>query len=233
MPRAKKSAAKSARKITKSIHETIDAKTENLFPAQPLIAQPTSGFYAVRWAYLIIAILLVSVIYLATKGYVVSATVDGQPIFGWELTSTLMQRYGSQTLDSMISERLVATAANKAGIVVGQKDIDSKINELIKSLGASVKLEDLLAYQGITKGDFEKQVRLQLTVEQLLGKDVKVTDAEIDTYLETNKDTLTATDEGAMRLEAKQTLFSQAVSQKIQPWFTELKTKAKIVKLLK
>ena len=48
------------------------------------------------------------------------------------------------------------------------------MNDLVKTLGPDVKLDDLLKYQGMTKTDFENQIRLQLTVEKILGKDVAV-----------------------------------------------------------
>ena len=78
-----------------------------------------------------------------------------------------MSRYGTQTLESMISERLIAEAAAKGGVVISQKDIDAKTQNLVSSLGPNVSLEDILKYQGMTKSDFEDQVKLQLTVDAL------------------------------------------------------------------
>jgi hypothetical protein len=231
MPRAKKSGSK---KSAKTMHEMIDTKTEDLFPAAPEGIRPAgSHFYRNRWTYAIVIALLGVAVYFGMKGYIVAAVVNGQPVFGWDVERSIMARYGTQMLDSLVSERLVAGAAGKSGITVSQADVDGKIAELMKTLGANVKLEDVLAYQGVTKADFQKQVKLQLTIEKLLGKDITITEADIDGYIEKNKDTLTATDEAAMREEAKQTLFSQAISQKIQPWFNELKAKAQIIRILK
>jgi hypothetical protein len=230
MPRTKKSSSKSA----KPIHEMIDTKTEDLMVSKPSETRDIrSGFYTYRWAIFIIVLIIAFGAYLGSKGYLVAATVNGQPIFGWEVEKVLMSRYGTQTLDAIISERLVNGAAQKAGIEVSQKDVNTKVSELVKTLGPNVKIEDLLAYQGVTKSEFENQVKLQLTVEKLLGKDIKITDSAIDDYITKNKETLTATDEAVMRAEAKQALFSQEISQKVQPWFNDLKTKAKVIRLLK
>lgn len=230
MPRAKKSSTKSV----KSTHEMIDTKTENLLSTKPVVSQPCCPpWYKNRTVISLIVLAVIAVGYFASKGYVISATVNGQPVFGWDLESAMMSRYGSQTLDAIISERLVAGAAQKAGVVITQKDVDTKIVELTKTLGPNVKIEDLLAYQGVTRSEFENQVKLQLTIEKLLGKDIKITDTAIDDYIAKNKDTLTATDEAGMRVEAQQALFSQEISQKVQPWFNELKTKAKVIRLLK
>jgi len=229
MPRAKKSASKS----TKAVHEMIDTKTENLISNIPASSLERPGLYKYRWTVFIIVLIAALGAYLGSKGYLVAATVNGAPIFGWDVERAMMSRYGVQTLDAIISERLVAGAAQKAGIEVSQKDVDGKISELTKTLGPNVKIEDLLAYQGVTKSEFENQVKLQLTIEKLLGKDIKITDTAIDEYIAKNKETLTATDEAGMRSEAQQALFSQEISQKVQSWFTDLKQKANVVRLLK
>jgi len=234
MPRAKKLSSTRSKKSTKTVHEMIDTKTEDLLPMQSTVVPSTgSGFYKNRWAIFAVVVVLAIGAYLGSKGYLVAATVNGQPVFGWDLERAMLSRYGSQTLDAIISERLVAGAAQKAGITISQKDVDIKVTDLMKTLGPNVKLDDLLAYQGVTKDEFMSQVKLQLTIEKLLGKDIKISDSDIANYITTNKDTLTATDDAGMRAEAQQALFSQAISQKVQPWFNALKQKASVVKLLK
>jgi hypothetical protein len=133
----------------------------------------------------------------------------------------------------MISEKLIAQAAAKQGVVIAQTDVDAKIANLVSTLGPNVKLEDVLQYQGMTKSEFQNQVRLQLIVDKLLGKDVTIADADIEDYIAKNKETLTATDDAGLKSEAQQALMTQKISEKIQPWFAELKTQAKIVRLFK
>jgi hypothetical protein len=234
----KKHAAKSmkSKKSATARHEMIDTKTEDLLQSPSLPTDELKDPYkaaSFRWGVLVVLFVILGIVYLVNRGYIVAAMVNGKPVFGWELNSAVMSRYGSQTLENMISERLIAETAQKQGIIVSKSEVDGKLNDLVKSLGPNVKIDDVLKYQGVTRSEFENQVRLQLAVEKLLGKDVVVSDADIDTYIAENKETLTATDEAGLREEAKQTLFSQQVSQKIQPWFAELKGKAKIVRLFK
>jgi len=229
MPKAKKS-VKAVRK-----HEMIDTKTEDLLPRpEPGECDNCTCRRTPKYVWVAIGLLIVTIlVYLGTKGYLVAAMVDGKPIFGWNLNALVMSRFGKQTLESIISEQLVNNAAGKAGVTVTKADVDGKIDELVKTLGPNVKLEDLLQYQGMNKSEFEGQVKLQLTVEKLLGKDVVIADSEIDEYLLTNKDTLVATDEAGLRKEASSALLSQKISEKIQPWFAQLKEKASVVRLLK
>lgn len=184
-----------------------------------------------RWITVVLLVVLVA-LFLVNKGLLVAAVVNGRPIFRWELTNALMSRFGKQTLEGIISERIIADAAGREGVTVSKADVDSKIADVMKGLGADVKLEDVLQFQGMTKTDFENQIRLQLTVEKILGKDIQITESDIDNYIATNRATLVATEPGVLRQEARNTILSQKVSEKLQPWFLEIKEKAKIFRFL-
>jgi hypothetical protein len=101
---------------------------------------------------------------------------------------------------------------------------------VLKSFGGKVTLEELLTFQGTTKAEFDSQIKLQLLVNKMMQKDVAVTDQEIATYKETNKALLVSSDEADLTEEARAALIEQKTNEKIQPWFTELKNKAKIFK---
>ena len=202
---------------------------ENLLPIEP--PQPARPFPLKKVAIIVIVLGLVA-IFMSNKGLLVAALVNGKPIFRWQLTRVLTSRFGGQTLESMISQALIDEEARKAGISVPQEDIAKKESDLVQSLGGSMSLDDVLKYQGMTKADFEDQLRLQITVEKLLGKDITITDDEITNYIATSGSTLTATDEAGLREEAKQAIFSQQINEKLQTWFSEIRTKAKILRFL-
>jgi len=214
----------------------IDTKTENLMPPirspQGLGSSGRKMFTPIRALILAVLIVLLAVVFLTNKGLLVAAFVDGKPIFRWELNNVLVSRFGKQTLEGIISERLIADEARKSSIDVMQEEIDAKINEIVKNLGGNVKIEDLLTYQGMTKADFKSQIRLQLAVEKLLGKNFTVSDSEIANYIATNAATLSATNPAQLREQAREAIFNQYVSSKLQSWFIELKNKAKIVRFL-
>ncbi len=210
-------------------HEMIDTKTENLMPIES--AKPKHRFPVTKVALAVVIIGLVA-IFVSNKGLLVAAIVNGRPIFRWQLNSVMASRYGAQTLDNMISQALINEEAGKAGVTVSQSDIAKKESALLASLGGNVSIDDILQYQGMTKSDFEDQLRLQLTVEKLLGKDITITAAEIDNYIATSGAMLTATDEAGMREEAKQAIFSQQINDKLQTWFSGIKTKASILRFL-
>lgn len=184
-----------------------------------------------RWIVIALFILLI-VLFLTNKGLILAAVVNGRPIFRWELSKVLVSRFGKQTLEGMISETLISDQARKSGVSVSQTDIDGKVADIMKGLGADVKLEDVLKFQGMTKDEFENQIRLQLTVEKLLGRDIQITEPDVDAYIATNRATLVATEPAALRAEARAALLGAKISEKLQPWFMELKDKAKVFRFL-
>lgn len=185
-----------------------------------------------KWIIIAVLVLLLGGLLAANKGLLFAAIVNGKPIFSWELNHTLKSRFGAQTLEGMIGERLVYDEAQRNGISVSQEEIDAKRMEVVASVGGEAQFADLLTFQGMTRADFESQIRLQLMVQKLLGNDIEVTEAEIDTYIAENRAMLTATEPAQLRVEARNVILDQKVNEKIQPWFLELKENADVMRFL-
>jgi hypothetical protein len=181
---------------------------------------------------IILLLLILAGVFLVKKGYIVAAMVNGRPIYTWTLNSALVKRFGQQTLEGMVTEQLIYQEADKNGVRVTADEVQARENELVKSVGSDVKLEDLLKFQGLTREDFDNQVRLQLTVEKILGKDIKFTDAQLDNYIATNSASFTASDSATQRSEAKKALTEAEINNSIQQWVADLKSKAKVVRML-
>jgi len=85
----------------------------------------------------------------------------------------------------------------------------------------------------MTKEDFNQQIRLQMLLTKIIGKDIVVSDEEIAKYITDNPSTLVATDSDGMKQEAKEALLTQRVSAQLQTWYTALKEKSKVYRLMK
>ncbi len=228
---AKKKKTKIAIPSELSIESPIPPSRDHVPPSGT--SQTSFGLFKQSKSLIIgILVLLLIGLFLTNKGLLVAAVVNGKPIFRWDLTRTLTSRFGQQTIESMINERLIADAAKKAGVSVSQGEVDAKEQDIVKGLGENVKLEDLLKYQGMTKSDFDSQIRLQMTVQKILGKDIVLSDADIDNFIATNRAVLRATDPGKLKDEARQAILDKKIGEKIQPWFLELKQKANVLKFL-
>lgn len=219
--------------IKKRKTSTKSAKAEVVIPQVPMMMPAQiSQSQSKRKVIIGLALLLLAGFLYMKKQWFVAAVVDGQPIFTWDLNAALRAQYGSQTLESMIGEKLITKEAKKNNIELTTSDIDAKKQEILSSLGPDVKLEDLLKYQGMTEADFEKRLRMQMTVEKILTKDLVISDSDIDSYIASNRATLAATEPAKMREEARAAIVSNSVSEKIQTWFSEIRQKAKIMTFL-
>lgn len=179
-----------------------------------------------------IVIIAVAVVGWANKGLLVAGTVDNRPIWRWELENKMVSRYGDQTMEEMINERLIANEAGKRNIVVTASEIDAKVAEIEKTLEGQVTLTDALSQQGMTLPEFKKQVALQLTVEKMTADINSVSDDEINAYLEKNKDILISTDEASLRANARETILRDKKNNAFREIFDSLKKQAKVMKFL-
>ncbi len=204
-------------------------KTVELPQELPEMQHTCCGISKTKKIAIILGIIILFLV-AVNRGWVVSAIVNGKPIFRWTVNSTLMSRFGQQTLENMITEQLIANEAKKANIAVTQTEITAKEQEILKSFGGNVTLDEVLKFQGMTKADFDEQIKLQMMLTKLIGKDVTITDEEIATYRANNNASLVATEEAALQMEARETILTQKVGEKIQPWFTEIRSRAKIFK---
>lgn len=193
------------------------------------IKSAPNSYERLPWTLGLVALALV-VLFLTHKSWLVVAMVNNQPIFSWDFNSAMANRFGKQTLEGMISESLINEEAKKAEVSVTQAEVDAKEAQLLKSFGADVKLDDILKYQGMTREDFDKQMRIQLLVQKIMEKDIKLSDKDVDDFIASNGATLTATEPAQLREEAKQALLDQKVSSGAQAWFTAIRAKAKIVR---
>lgn len=218
----------------KTLRHKLPQEIKDIQPAYTNIYPIPSKRIRTGWIRYSIAILAFIIILLVAvnKGLIFAAVVNGRPIFRSYLSKTLVNRFGKQTLDNMITVELIQEEARKQRVTAAKSDIDAKEKEILESFGGKVTLEDLLKYQGMTKEDFDEQLRVQILLSKLLGKDVTVTDAEIADFLVKNKATLQATDEAELKDEARNALINQKVSEKIQPWITDIRQKAKIMRFL-
>lgn len=196
------------------------------------IEQPKRSFNP-RWL-LVLGLFLVLTAALAwkNKGLFVAATVNGRPILRLELDQRLVSRFGDQTLDEMVGEVLIRQAASQNKITVSKAELDNKIAEIEKTLNGQITLKDALAQQGDTVESFRQRVELQLLLEKLTVGQVNVTDQEVSDYIEKNKSSLVASDEAAMKKEAKDTLVASRQNTVLRQYFSDLKTKAKVAKFL-
>ncbi|MEI2469509.1 peptidylprolyl isomerase [Peribacillus frigoritolerans] len=117
------------------------------------------------------------------------ASIDGEKINEDELYDALVAGYGADTLDLLITNKLVELEAEKAGIKIKNEEIQKEIDVMVESYGDEKSLKEQLEASGSSMDALKKDIVVYLQTKKLVEPRITVTDDEISTYFEDNKDT--------------------------------------------
>lgn len=208
----------------------IATQTETVVTTSPEPVTTNSPTPYKLYGAVAVAVLLVIIAFLFTRGYIVAATVNGQPISWLAVVSKLEDQDGKKTLEAMINERVLNTEFEKLGITIEAGAVTERIAEIETQVSAQGgTLEEALAQQGMTMKMLEVQIESQLKLEKALGDKTKVTDAEVTAYLAENG-IEAHPDETPEELNAEiaEQLKQQKIQMETQTWITAVTDKAEI-----
>src|SRR3989344_5443967 len=200
--------------IRKTTGETKASKQESSYE-KPQLNTSSESRLPGRSKYIVPALIVLAIlaVYLTGKGLLV-AMVNGRPITRLNLFHEMEQQIGKQALDSLITRALIKQEARKQGVTMTNDEVAQKISsieELVQKQGQT--LDDALAYQGMTRDDLNSQLEIQLLIEKLV-EEPTVTDEEIDTFMENQKDYMDENaDEAQARSDATDYLKQQKQSE--------------------
>ncbi len=118
------------------------------------------------------------------------ASVNGENISKTQLDSKLEDSAASkQVLNTIVQGMLIDQYAKDNNITVPAADIKKKEDE-IRSKYPPGQFDAILKQQNLTEADVQDILRQQLVLEAAVGKNVKITDAQIKDYFDKNHQTL-------------------------------------------
>lgn len=181
--------------------------------------------------FLVLVILVSGLFYFRSR--LIVALVNGQPITRFNLINELEKQSGKKTLESLIIKTLILQEAKKQKISVTKEEVNQEIKQLEESFSSQGQdFNQALEAQGMTQNQLKEQIEIQKIVEKIVSGSVKITEAEVEKYLEENKDLFpkeTSIEE--IKIEVRQQLENQRLSEEIQTWIESLKNNAKITYL--
>ncbi len=182
-----------------------------------------------------IAVVLVLVGFLFTRGYLVAATVNGSPISRMALTERLENQDGKQTLEAMIREKVLNDEFARFGITIESEAIAEEIKTIEAQVSAQGgTLDQALAQQGMTMALLENQIEAQLKLEKVLGEKVTVSDEEVSAYItESGIQIPEGESVETFNQEIAEQLKQQKFQAEAQTWVAEVTDKAVINYYLK
>lgn len=115
------------------------------------------------------------------------ATVGDEEILYTDLADQLIDTYGKDTLETMITAEIVAQEAKKADVKVEKEDIDEEFKNYINYYGGEESFNSMLQMYGMEEEDIKKDIETSLLTEAVIASTIDVKDEELKAYFEENK----------------------------------------------
>lgn len=218
-----KIAAPKKRVVKKAKNQPEETDTQINPSSQPLLTS-----WGKKRLFIVAVIIGLLLLAYYKKSWFVAAMVNNQPVTSLEVNQRLNQLYRTQILDQMINEKIIEQEAVKKGVMVTPKQINDRVAQTEQNFGGSDNFNALLAQQGVSRGEFTRQIKLQLLVEQIYKGEIQPTDQEVQQYMDANKNDPQASDSAKFKETATNTVKQQKLSKVFSEKFQALKQAAKI-----
>ncbi len=227
--RSKSSSSRTAAARSTAAKTTI---TPEIIEKPTTTPQTKQKAFKIKKSYLILAavVIIIGSLLLIFRNLFVAAVVNGQPISRLEIVQEAEKQSGKQVLTTIIRNKLIEQEARKQNVNVSEKEVDDEIKKLEGNLQKQgQKLDQVLTMQGMTKNDLRKLIKLDKMVGKLVGKDIKITDQQVNEYIEANKESLPADqNENDLKNTVREQLKQQQLNEKVRTWLEDIQKKAKI-----
>lgn len=116
-----------------------------------------------------------------------AASINGEKITKEELDSKLTEMYGAETLDSLVTNKVIEMEAAKEKVKVTGNEIDEELAKLEESYGGEEAFEAALEQNQVTMDRIREDIEIYLLAEKMIGASIDVSEEEMKTYFEENK----------------------------------------------
>lgn len=140
---------------------------------------------------LILTVLIVMTVILlsfALKKDETVAKFNGEAISKDELYSEMVKQYGAATVDKIIGDKIVAAEAKKQKVNVKDTELNKEVDKLKASYGGEEAFNQALKSNNTSLALLKQDLKNYLTIKQLLEPEIKISDEELKTYFDENKD---------------------------------------------
>ncbi|MFP7299392.1 peptidylprolyl isomerase [Neobacillus niacini] len=118
------------------------------------------------------------------------AKINGDSISKDELYDVMVKQFGAATVEQLIADKIVASEAKKEKITITNEDLDKEVDKLKESYGGEEVFNQVLASNNTTVDVLKEDLKNYLTMRKLIEPQINITDEELKTYFDENKDSL-------------------------------------------
>ncbi len=116
------------------------------------------------------------------------AQFNGEAISKDELYDKMVGLYGAATVDQIIADKIVDAEAKKQKITVADSVLNKEIDKLKESYGGEEVFNQTLESNNTTVAMLKNDLKSYLTIKKLLQPEITITDDEMKTYFDENKE---------------------------------------------
>lgn len=131
------------------------------------------------------------------NGYSV-AVINGSRISKARYYRELEATYGSTVASQLIDEKLITLEAKKAGVQATDEEINTQLDEIIKSVGGQEAYESALTANNITEKQLKDDIRLDILAREILEPTIKYTDDDVKAFFEQYSSAMFPTESAAL-----------------------------------
>lgn len=155
------------------------------------------------------------------KSQFIVATVNRQVISRWSLNRSLIETYGTTTLDELVNKALLKDLAKENGVEVTEEDIQAEIDELVTSLGGEEAFDQTLEQYQLGLDDLKNRITTSLIQEKLAESvsQVEITDEQVRSYYDTNESLFTDQTFTEVEDSIRDMLYQQELQNTFNTWF--------------
>lgn len=231
---AKKAVAKATKKPVKKTVKSLKvdvASTDYTPVVETPVAAPGTNVSKLSSRLLPLSLIVVAIALLTYKvgPYFVPAIVGNTPVTRFEIWSRMEKSYGAQTLDDVVNEKILDSAIAKSGVKVDPTKVDEQIKSLEAQFESLGGLDAALEQRGMTRDELTKQVKTQLSVEEILKDKVNPTDEDVKKAFD-EAATTTYKDKkfDDVKDQIKDELVQAQLVVAFRDWFEMIKAEAKL-----
>ena len=175
-------------------------------------------------------LILASVVFLlgacSDKENKTVATVNDVEITQGQLDEALRKQYGVEVLELLMTNEIIRQEAEAQKVEITDEELDAEYQEYADFYGGEDALLESLATYNMTKDDILNDITTYLLTVKLIEKDITLTDEEIQSYYEENKDRL-ITDDGEqlafedVKEDVRAALLEERIDAEYGTWLDE------------
>ena len=117
------------------------------------------------------------------------ASVDGEKITKDELYDQMLKLSGQQGINALVSQKIIELEAKKQKIAVNKSDIDKELDKYYEYYGGKEAFSQALSKSAYSEADVTNEMEMSIKIRKLLAPRVSITEENIKTYFEENKET--------------------------------------------